>query len=145
MDLHNLQPPEGAKKNRKRVGRGAGSGRGETSGRGHKGSQARSGYKRKRGHEGGQMPLYRKIPKRGFYNPFGTEFQIVNVAALSRLAAGEVTVEAMKQAGLISTTRTPVKILGNGTLEGAYMVKANAFSKSAREKIEAAGGKAEVI
>ncbi|MEW6049618.1 MAG: 50S ribosomal protein L15 [Candidatus Zixiibacteriota bacterium] len=145
MDLHSLKPPKGAKKARKRVGRGPGSGMGETSGRGHKGSKARSGAHMKAGFEGGQMPLHRRLPKRGFTNIFKTEFQVVNVADLSRCDVGEVTVDTLKSVGLIKSTCIPVKILGNGTVDKALVVKAAAFSKSAVEKITAAGGKTEVI
>ena len=145
MELHTLKPPTGSRKNRKRVGRGPGSGMGETSARGHKGAKARSGYRHKIGFEGGQMPLHRRLPKIGFTNIFKQEYQVVNLTDLARLAPGEVTTEAMKVAGLIRSSRIPVKILGNGTLEKPYTVKAAAFSKSAVTKIEAAGGKAEVI
>jgi large subunit ribosomal protein L15 len=145
MELHTLKPPAGAKKTRKRVGRGSGSGLGKTSGRGHKGAGARSGFKHKRGHEGGQMPLHRRLPKRGFTNIFRTEFQVVNLSSLSKLEAGDITSEGLKKAGLIAKLSEPVKILGNGSVDKAYNVKAHAFSKSAKEKIEAAGGKAEVI
>ena len=145
MDLHSLKPPKGAKKARKRVGRGPGSGMGETSGRGHKGSKARSGARMKAGFEGGQMPLHRRLPKRGFTNIFKTEFQVVNVADLARCTAGEVTADTLKAVGLIKSTRIPVKILGNGTVDKALTVKVAAFSKSAVEKITAAGGKTEVI
>ncbi|MGH8016044.1 MAG: 50S ribosomal protein L15 [Candidatus Zixiibacteriota bacterium] len=145
MELHNLKPPKGSKKNRKRLGRGAGSGMGETSGRGHKGQKARSGGKKRPGHEGGQMPIYRRLPKRGFHNFFKTEFQIVNVADLSRCTGKELTTESLLDAGLIRKAHVPVKILGNGKLEKPYTVNAHAFSKSAREKIEHAGGKALII
>ncbi len=145
MELHTLRPPKGSRKNTKRIGRGAGSGMGETSGRGHKGSKARSGGRHKIGFEGGQMPLHRRLPKIGFTNIFKQEYQVVNLADLARLAPGEVTTEAMKVAGLIRSSRLPVKVLGNGTVEKPYTVKAAAFSKSAVTKIEAAGGKAEVV
>lgn len=147
LALNELHPAPGSRKNRKRVGRGPGSGYGKTSGRGHKGQRARSGgvaviHKWK---EGGQMPLQRRVPKRGFTNVFKEEFQVVNVTSLNKCQAGEVTPETMMNLGLIKSTRRPVKILGVGTLENALMVKASAFSKTAREKIEAAGGKIEVI
>ncbi|MDX9858914.1 MAG: 50S ribosomal protein L15 [candidate division Zixibacteria bacterium] len=145
MDLHSLKPPTGATKDRKRVGRGAGSGLGETSGRGHKGQKARSGNRRRHASEGGQMPLHRRLPKYGFTNIFKKEYQIVNVADLARCDTGEVTIETLKQAGLVKKTDMPVKILGNGSLDKALTVKASAFSKSAVAKIEAAGGKAEVV
>ncbi len=145
MELHTLKPPAGSKKKRKRVGRGPGSGTGKTSGRGHKGAGARSGHKRKSGHEGGQMPLHRRLPKRGFTNIFKKEFQLVNVAELARCQPGEVDGEALKKAGLVKKLDVPIKVLGNGNIDKAYMVKAQAFSKTAMEKIEAAGGKAEVV
>ena len=145
MDLHTLKPAEGSKKTRKRVGRGPGSGLGKTSGRGHKGAGQRSGFKKNAGHEGGQMPLHRRVPKRGFTNIFRKEVQVVNVGDLGRCNAGEVTGETLQETGLIKNLKHPVKILGNGDIEKAYTVKAHAFSKSAVAKIEAAGGKAEVI
>ena len=145
MELHNLKPAEGSKKQRKRVGRGSGSGLGKTSGRGHKGQGARSGYKKKRGFEGGQMPLKQRVPKFGFTNIFRKDVQIVNVADLSRCGSTEITPDSLKTAGLIKTTAVPVKVLGNGEVTAAYTVKAAAFSKSAIVKLEAAGGKAEVI
>lgn len=146
MELHTLKPPAGSRKERRRVGRGPGSGLGKTSGRGHKGAGQRSGYKRKAGHEGGQMPLHRRLPKRGFKNIFRTEYEIVNVADLVRLdSSAEVTGDVLKQAGLVRKKNRPVKLLGNGTVEKAYTIKLNAFSRSAIEKIEAAGGKIEVV
>ena len=145
MELHTLQPAEGSTKNRKRVGRGSGSGKGKTSGRGHKGQKARSGWSHKIGFEGGQMPLQRRVPKHGFTNIFKKEFQVVNVTDLLRCDAGEITLETLLKHGLVRKPNVPVKILGNGSLDKAYTVKANAFSKSAIEKINAAGGKAEVI
>ncbi len=145
LKLHTIKPPKGAKKARKRVGRGPGSGHGKTSGRGHKGSGQRSGFTRRPGREGGQMPIHRRLPKHGFTNIFKKEWQIVNVAELSRCEPGEVTRETLKAVGLIKKLNVPVKILGKGNIEKAYTVKAAAFSKSAIEKIEAAGGKAEVV
>ena len=145
MELHDLKPPAGSKKKRKRVGRGPGSGSGKTSGRGHKGAGSRNGFKRKPGREGGQMPLHRRLPKRGFTNIFKKEFQVVNLADLARCEAGEVTNEILKSAGLIKKLDIPVKFLGNGNIDKAYTVKAQAFSKTAKDKIEAAGGKAEVV
>jgi large subunit ribosomal protein L15 len=145
MELHDLKPAEGSKKQRKRVGRGSGSGLGKTSGRGHKGQGARSGYKKKRGFEGGQMPLKQRVPKFGFTNIFRKDVQIVNVAELSRCGLTEITPDSLKAAGLIKTTAVPVKVLGNGEVTAALTVKAAAFSKSAIAKLEAAGGKAEVI
>jgi len=145
MELHNLKPPKGSRHYRKRVGRGPGSGMGKTSTRGHKGQKARSGGSKRPGHEGGQMPIYRRLPKRGFHNLLRTEYQIVNVSDLTRCKEKELTQETLIAAGLIKKSSVPVKILGNGKLEKAYTVKANAFSKSAIEKIEQAGGKALVV
>jgi large subunit ribosomal protein L15 len=146
LDLSKLKPADGAKKTRKRVGRGPGSGLGKTSGRGHKGQKARSGARRKikAWNEGGQMPLQRRVPKRGFRNLFRVEYQPVNVERLQTCPEGEVTPDTLKELGIIKSTRKPVKILGVGKLEKALTVKVAAFSKSAREKIEAAGGKIEV-
>jgi len=145
MELHTLRPPEGSRKDRKRVGRGPGSGTGKTSGRGHKGAGQRSGFRRQSGREGGQMPIQRRLPKRGFANIFRREYQVVNVTDLSRLEPGEITLEILMNAGLIKKITAPVKMLGNGTIDKAYTVKVNAFSKSAIAKLEAAGGKAEVV
>ena len=145
MELHTLRPPKGSKKARRRLGRGTGSGLGKTSGRGHKGAGQRSGFKRKAVREGGQMPLHRRLPKHGFTNIFKKEWQIVNVSDLTRCEPGEVTGETLKAAGLIKKLDVPIKILGNGELQKAYTVKAAAFSKTALEKIKAAGGKAEVV
>jgi len=145
--LSQLKPPSGSRKNRKRIGRGPGSGMGKTSGRGHKGQKARSGGKGnvKNWSEGGQMPLQRRLPKRGFTNIFREEYQEVNLTALGKCPPGEVTSETLKQLRIIKSTRLPIKILGMGNLETALHVKAAAFSKSAVEKIKAAGGKAEVV
>jgi large subunit ribosomal protein L15 len=145
MELHTLKPPAGSTKKRKRVGRGPGSGTGKTSGRGHKGAGSRSGFRRKPGREGGQMPLHRRLPKFGFTNIFRKQFQIVNVSDLSKFEAGEVSVETLRAAGLIKKVDVPVKVLGNGAIDKAFTVKAAAFSKTAVTKIEAAGGKAEVV
>ncbi|MCP4686332.1 MAG: 50S ribosomal protein L15 [bacterium] len=145
MNLENLKPPKGSKKDRKRVGRGTGSGTGKTSGRGHKGQLSRSGSKKRRGFEGGQMPLHRRLPKFGFTNIFRKEYQIVNVADLARCEAGEVSPETLKSAGLIKKTTVPVKVLGNGSVDKVFTVKAAAFTKTAVTKLEAAGGKAEVV
>ena len=145
MELHTLQPAEGSTKKRKRVGRGTGSGTGKTSGRGHKGQKSRSGFSRKIGFEGGQMPLQRRVPKRGFTNIFKKEFQIVNLSDLTKLEPGEVTLETLLNSGLVRKPNVPVKVLGDGTLDKSFTVKLHAYSKSAKEKIEAAGGKAEVI
>ena len=146
MDLSNLSPAEGSvMSDNFRRGRGHGSGNGKTAGKGHKGQKARSGAPRP-GFEGGQMPLYRRIPKRGFTNIWGTEYVGVNVEALNRFEAGTVvTPEMIKEAGLAKGVKDGIKILGNGTLEKNLTVQAHKFSKTAIEKIESAGGKAEVI
>ena len=146
MELHELKPAEGATKHGFRVGRGIGSGKGKTSGRGHKGQKSRSGYSRKRGFEGGQMPLQRTMPKRGFHNVFKKDIVSINLERLNVFAAGTVvTPELLKEVGIVSNLRDGVKILGRGEALNALTVKMNAFSKSAVEKIEAAGGKTEVI
>jgi large subunit ribosomal protein L15 len=146
MNLHELKPAAGSRKKRKRVGRGPGSGTGKTAGRGHNGQKSRSGYSAKRGFEGGQMPLHRRLPKRGFKNIFRTEYRIVNVHALNRFEKGtELTPELMMEAGLLRKGKDGVKILGNGELKVSLTVKAHKFTKTAVEKIEAAGGKAEVL
>ncbi len=143
MELHNLQPAVGSNKNRKRIGRGPGSGYGGTSTRGHKGAKSRSGYKRKIGFEGGQMPLQRRVPKFGFKNINRVEYKAINLDALEALAEAskieKVTVETLRQAGLVSKNAL-VKILGNGNITHALEVEANAFSKTAEEAIKAAGG-----
>ena len=151
MKLSELRVPREAKKKRKRVGRGEGSGHGGTSCRGHKGQKSRSGVRIPAWFEGGQMPLSRRVPKRGFHSPFRTEYQIVNVETLEKLAAsgkahdGVFNPEVLHRLGVISTTRTPVKILGNGELKVTLDVTAHAFSKSAVEKIQAAGGKVQTV
>lgn len=146
MKLHEIQAPPGANKRTKRVGRGPGSGHGKTSTRGHKGQKARSGGGVRPGFEGGQMPLQRRIPKRGFTNIFKKEYAIVNVQDLNVFADGtEVTIELLQDAGLVKGIKDGVKILGNGELEKKLTVKAHRFSKQAEEKIAARGGKAEVI
>lgn len=145
LNLHTLKPTPGSKKNRKRIGRGAGSGMGETSGKGHKGQTARSGGHRKYGNEGGQMPLYRRLPKYGFTNQFRVEYQVVNVSDLESCETTEITPEVLKRFRLIRSTRKPVKLLGNGAIAKAITVKLAAFSKSAIQKVEAAGGKTEVV
>ncbi len=141
MGLENLRRPGGPRKARKRIGRGQGSGTGGTSGAGHKGARSRSGFRRKRGFEGGQMPLQRRVPKVGFTNIFRVEYQVVNVRDLGRAKSKEITLETLMASGLVRNLNKPVKILGTGDLTEAYSVSANAFSKSAVEKIEAAGGK----
>ena len=147
MKLHELSPAAGSTKARKRIGRGAGSGQGKTAGKGHKGQKARAGRGMRPGFEGGQMPLQRRLPKRGFNNIFRTEMAIVNLAALDEaFEAGEtVTIDALLSKGLVKKVLGGVKVLGNGELSKALTVQANAFSESAKQKIEAAGGKAEVI
>lgn len=147
MDLSNLSPAEGSKhSNNFRRGRGHGSGNGKTAGKGHKGQKARSGGAPRPGFEGGQMPLYRRIPKRGFTNINAKEIVPVNVAALERFEDGTVvTVDMLVETRIVRNPRDGVKILGNGELTKKLTVQANAFSASAKEKIEAAGGSAEVI
>ena len=146
MKLHELRAVPGATKAPKRKGRGTASGQGTTAGRGMNGQKSRSGGKIRPGFEGGQMPLYRRIPKRGFTNIWGTEYVGVNVEALNRFEAGTVvTPEMIKEAGLAKGVKDGIKILGNGTLEKNLTVQAHKFSKTAIEKIESAGGKSEVI
>ena len=146
MNLNELQPAEGSKFSRKRVGRGIGSGTGKTSGKGHKGQNARSGGGVRPGFEGGQMPLYRRLPKRGFKNIFAKQYVTVNVEALEKLEDGtEVTAQVLKDKGIISKTLDGVKILGRGELTKKLNVKVAKYTESAKEKIEKAGGKAEVI
>ncbi|QTL99283.1 50S ribosomal protein L15 [Iocasia frigidifontis] len=147
MNLHDLKPNKGSKKKRKRVGRGIGSGRGYTSGRGANGQNARSGGGVRPTFEGGQTPLFRRLPKRGFTNIHKKEFNEVNVYQLNKFDKNEeVTPEKLLESGVINKiAKSGVKILGEGEIEKALVVKANAFTKSAKEKIEGAGGKAEVI
>ena len=145
LELSNLKPPPGARKKRKRVGRGVGSGRGKTSTRGQTGQKSRSGKKIKSWMEGGQMPIQRRIPKRGFTNIFRQEYQVVNLEKLNKCQPGDVTPDALRELGIIKSTRLPLKILGVGELKSALNIKANAFSKTAAEKIVKAGGKIEVI
>ncbi len=146
MKLHELKPAEGSKKKRIRVGRGLGSGLGKTSGRGHKGQKARTGGGVRTGFEGGQMPLYRRLPKRGFTNIFAKEYAEVNVGLLERFEDGAV-VDAVSliEAGVLKNVRDGIRILGNGELTKKLTVKAQGFSKGAKAKIEAAGGQVEVI
>ena len=146
MKLHELTPAAGSKKTRTRVGRGLGSGLGKTSGRGQKGQNSRSGGGVRSGFEGGQMPLYRRLPKRGFKNVFAKEYAEVNVSQLNRFEDG-ATVDpvALIEAGILKNVRDGIRILRNGTLENKLTVIANGFTKSAEEKIVAAGGKVEVI
>lgn len=146
MNLHELKPTEGSVKASNRVGRGHGSGNGKTAGRGHKGQKSRSGYSSRAGFEGGQMPLVRRVPKRGFNNIFAKPLTAINVSALERFEDGSV-VDAAKllESGVLSKCEFGVKILGNGQISKKLTVKASAFSQSAKSKIEAAGGKAEVV
>ncbi len=146
MKLHELSPAPGSVKKAYRKGRGAGSGNGKTAGKGHKGQKARTGGGVRPGFEGGQMPLQRRIPKRGFNNIFGTQYAVVNVSDLEQFENDTVvTTELLMEAGLVKKTLDGVKILGNGELTKKLTVNAKAFSASAKEKIEKAGGKAEVI
>jgi large subunit ribosomal protein L15 len=144
MNLSNIRAPKKAAENKKRVGRGMGSGMGKTSARGHKGQRSRSGSRMMRGFEGGQMPLHRRMPKRGFTNIFRKEFNIVNLDKLSGLGETTITPEVLRQAGVIKT-KHPVKILGDGELSVALTIHAHKFSKSAQDKITKAGGKFEVL
>jgi large subunit ribosomal protein L15 len=148
MDLSNLKPAAGAKKNKKRVGRGPGSGSGKTSSRGHKGAQSRSGYSYKRGFEGGQMPLHRRVPKRGFNNTaFRIEYAVVNLDQLESVfdAGATVDAETLRAAGLVRGKQSRIKVLGRGEVTKALTVHAHKFSGTAAEKLAAAGGKAEAI
>jgi large subunit ribosomal protein L15 len=145
MNLSNLRAPRKASENKKRVGRGMGSGMGKTSTRGHKGQRSRSGSRMMRGFEGGQMPLHRRLPKRGFTNIFKTEYEVVNLERLGNLGESEITPAVLRKAGVVSSKNTLVKVLGQGELSSAITVHAHKFSKSAKEKIEKAGGKVEVV
>ncbi len=143
MKLHELSPAKGSKHKRKRVGRGPGSGLGKTAGRGHNGQKSRAGYSRRLGFEGGQMPLIRRVPKRGFTNIFRVTYSVVNLSQLEGFE-GEVTPESLLEAGMVRKGAR-VKILGDGDCAGTFKVTAHKFSKSAREKIEAAGGSCEEL
>jgi len=146
VKLHELKPAEGTNKNKKRIGRGTASGQGKSAGKGQKGQNSRSGGGVRLGFEGGQMPLYRRLPKVGFTNIFRKEFAVVNVSDLERFENGAlVTIEALKEIGLVKDAKNGVKILGTGELTKSLTVQVNKFSKSAAEKIAAAGGKVEVI
>ncbi|HUK30261.1 MAG TPA: 50S ribosomal protein L15 [Candidatus Acidoferrum sp.] len=145
-DLSNLKPPSGSRHRKVRVGRGIGSKLPKTAGRGNKGQKSRSGFASRPGFEGGQMPLHRRIPKRGFHNPTTKVFSVVNISALNVFSAGEtVTPDSLRNSGLIRKATGEVKILGEGDIKVALTVQAHAFSGSAREKITAAGGKAELV
>ena len=147
MALNNLRPPRGMKHPKKRIGRGQGSGNGKTAGRGHKGAKSRSGYKFKRGFEGGQMPLHRRVPKRGFHNPFRVEYEVVNLDTLVlKFDTGAViTPDLLREHGIVSRGTNKVKILARGDVDKALTVRAHKFSGKAAEKIAAAGGTAEAI
>jgi large subunit ribosomal protein L15 len=146
VNLSNLKPPKGSRHRKVRVGRGMGSKMGKTAGAGNKGQQSRRGYSRRPGFEGGQMPLHRRIPKRGFHSPFSKRYAIVNVEMLNAFQAGEVvTPEALEGRGIIHVRHDGVKILGDGNLKVALTVHAHKFSRSAQDKIAAAGGKVEVL
>ena len=147
MDLSNLKPAEGSKHSKKRVGRGYGSGQGVQAGRGHKGAKSRSGYTFKRGFEGGQMPLHRRIPKRGFHNPFRTEYAVVNLDTLAERFDADtvVTPELLRERGLVHGASRPIKVLARGDISRKLTVRAHKFSGRAAEKIAAAGGTAEVL
>ena len=145
MTLSNLRPPKGARHAKKRIGRGQGSGNGKTAGRGHKGAKSRSGFKHKRGFEGGQMPLHRRVPKRGFHNPFRVEYEVVNLDTLAeRFETGvAITPELLRESGLAGSKR--IKVLARGEVDKALTVHAHKFSGKAAEKIAAAGGSAELV
>lgn len=146
MNLGDLRAPEGASKNRKRLGRGSGSGHGKTSGRGHKGQRARSGGRGKTGFEGGQMPLQRRLPKRGFTNIFRKEYAIVNLSDLDRFDKGStVDVSSLLEAGLVNKIGAGVKLLADGDIKKPLIIKVHKSSQAAREKVEAAGGRIEVV
>ena len=145
MNLSQLKPPPGQKHKKRRLGQGMGTGRGKFSGRGAKGAKSISGYSRMRGFEGGQMPLHRRLPKRGFTNIFKTHYAIVNVSSLEKLEGSSFDAESLLKLGVIRKLKDGLKVLGSGDLKRAITVKADIFSKSALEKIQAAGGTAEVI
>jgi large subunit ribosomal protein L15 len=145
MNLSNLRPPKGQKHKKQRIGQGMGSGRGKYSGRGAKGAKSISGYSKMRGFEGGQMPMHRRLPKRGFTNIFHKDYAIINVAALEQLEGDVFTPESLLDAGVVKKLNTGLKVLGNGDLTRKITVRAHVFSKSALEKIQNAGGTAEVI
>src|SRR5919198_754340 len=147
MDQSTLKPAQGSKHSKKRVGRGHGTGQGTQAGRGHKGAQSRSGFKFKRGFEGGHMPLHRRVPKRGFYNEFRTEYAVVNLDTLAERFDADtvVTPELLRERGLINSTRQPIKVLARGDIAKKLTVRAHKFSGKAAEKIAAAGGAAETL
>ena len=147
MSLNKLKPPKGAKHSKKRVGRGPGSGLGKTAGRGSKGAKSRSGFRRKRGFEGGQMPLHRRLPKRGFRNPFRVEYAVINLDTLAEVFddGSAVTPEVLRERGLVRSARQLIKVLGRGEISKKLAVEAHKFSGSAAKKIVDAGGTAEVV
>jgi large subunit ribosomal protein L15 len=146
ISLSNLKPPRGSRKRKVRVGRGMGSKLGKTAGKGNKGQKSRRGYSRRRGFEGGQMPLHRRMPKRGFHNPFGVSYSVVNLEELNVFPAGEtVTPDALRAHGFVRRARDLIKILGDGELKTKLAIHAHAFSASAKEKIAKAGGTFEVV
>jgi large subunit ribosomal protein L15 len=147
MGLENLKPAHGSTHSKKRIGRGHGSGQGAQAGRGHKGAQSRSGFKFKRGFEGGQMPLHRRVPKRGFHNPFSTVYAVVNLDDLEKQfeSGTEVTPELLREKGLVHGKRAPIKVLARGDVSKKLTVKAHKFSGKAAEKLAAAGGAAQVL
>jgi large subunit ribosomal protein L15 len=147
MSLNRLRPPKGARKDKKRVGRGPGSGHGKTASRGSKGAKSRSGFRFKRGFEGGQMPLHRRVPKRGFHNPFRVEYAVVNLDTLAEVfeAGSAVTPDLLRERGLVRKTGVRIKVLGRGEIAKKLTVQAHKFSGTAAEKIAAAGGTTEVL
>ena len=147
MSLNNLRPPKGAKHAKRRVGRGPGSGHGKTASRGHKGAKSRSGHRFKRGFEGGQMPLHRRVPKRGFHNPFRVEYAVVNLDTLAEVfeAGSSVTPELLRERGLVRKAKSKIKVLGRGDITKKLTVQAHKFSGKAAEKIAAAGGATEIL
>ncbi len=146
VSLSTLRPPKGSRKKKVRVGRGIGSKLGKTSGSGNKGQKSRRGYSRRRGFEGGQMPLHRRIPKRGFHNPFEVNYSVVNLEELNVFPAGEtVTPELLRAHGFVRRAKDPIKVLGDGDLKIKLVIHAHAFSASAKEKISKAGGSFEVV
>ena len=147
MSLNRIRPPKGAKHPKKRLGRGPGSGHGKTASRGHKGAKSRSGHRFKRGFEGGQMPLHRRVPKRGFHNPFRVEYAVVNLDTLAEVfdAGSAVTPELLRERGLVRQSGARIKVLGRGDISKKLTVQAHKFSGSAAQKIAAAGGTTEVL
>jgi large subunit ribosomal protein L15 len=145
MNLSELKPPAGQKKTSRRIGRGMGSGRGKTSGRGQKGQKSVSGFGQKRGFEGGQMPLHRRLPKRGFNNIFKKQYAVINVGRLAELEGNEFSPARLIELGIVKSLGDGLKVLGSGEVTRAIQVQAHLFSKSAQEKIQAAGGSAQVI